>query len=64
MAVTKAVESHKRSTETLSSKFQLLVLLLLNDLNGLSDDAMYSLGGVLLISRVVHYLMITTKAYP
>ena len=41
-----------------------LVLLLLNDLNGLSDTAMYSLGGVLLISRVVHYLMITTRSLP
>ena len=41
-----------------------LVLLLLNDLNGLSDTAIYSLGGVLLISRIVHYLMITTRSLP
>lgn len=41
-----------------------LVLLLLNDLNGLSDTAMYSLGGVLLISRIVHYLMITSRSLP
>ena len=41
-----------------------LVLLLLNDLNGLSDTAMYSLGGVLLVSRIVHYLMITTRSLP
>ena len=41
-----------------------LVLLLLNDLNGLSDTAMYSLGGVLLVSRIVHYLMITTGSLP
>ena len=38
-----------------------LILLLLNDLNGLSNTAMYSLGGVLLVSRTVHYLMITTS---
>ena len=41
-----------------------LVLLLLNDLNGLSDTAMYSLGGVLLVSRIVHYLIITTRSLP
>ncbi|MAK69014.1 MAG: glutathione metabolism protein [Halieaceae bacterium] len=41
-----------------------LVLLLLNDLNGLSDMAMYTLGGVLLVSRIVHYLMITTRSLP
>ena len=41
-----------------------LVLLLLNDLNGLSYTAMYSLGGVLLVSRILHYLMITTKSLP
>ena len=41
-----------------------LVLLLLNDLNGLSDTAMYALGGVLLISRILHYLMITTRSLP
>ena len=34
-----------------------LVLLLLNDLNGLSDTAIYSLGGALLASRIGHYLM-------
>ena len=41
-----------------------LVLLLLNDLNGLSDMAMYALGGALLVSRIVHYLMITTRSLP
>ena len=41
-----------------------LVLLLLNDLNGLSDTAMYSLGGVLLVSRIVHYLMIIIRSPP
>ena len=41
-----------------------LILLLLNDLNGLSNTAMYSLGGVLLVSRTVHYLMITTRSLP
>ena len=41
-----------------------LLLLLLNDLNGLSDTALYALGGVLLISRILHYLMITTRGLP
>ena len=41
-----------------------LVILLLNDLNGLSDTAMYSLGCLLLVSRIVHYLMITTRSLP
>ena len=41
-----------------------LILILLNDLNGLSDTALYSLGGVLLVSRIVHYLMIVTRSLP
>ena len=41
-----------------------LILLLLNDLNGLSDTAMYSLGGVLLVSRILHYVMINTRSLP
>ena len=41
-----------------------LLLFLLNDLNGLSDTALYTLGGALLVSRIVHYLMITTRSLP
>ena len=41
-----------------------LILILLNDLNGLSDKALYALGGVLLVSRIMHYLMIVTRGLP
>ena len=41
-----------------------LMLLLLNDLNGLSDMSLMVLGSVLLVSRIVHYLMIVTRSLP
>ena len=41
-----------------------LMLLLLNDLNGLSDMFLMVLGSVLLVSRIVHYLMIVTRSLP
>lgn len=41
-----------------------LMLLLLNDLNGLSDMSLMALGSVLLVSRIVHYLMIVTRSLP
>ena len=41
-----------------------LMLLLLNDLNGLSDMSLLVLGSVLLVSRIVHYLMIVTRSLP
>lgn len=41
-----------------------LILLLLNDLNGLSDMSLMVLGSVLLVSRIVHYLMIVTRSLP
>lgn len=41
-----------------------LILILINDLTGLSDIALYSLGGVLLISRVAHYSMIVNSSLP
>ena len=41
-----------------------LMLLLLNDLNGLSDMFLMAMGSVLLVSRIVHYLMIVTRSLP
>ena len=41
-----------------------LLLLLLNDLNGLADDTLMLLGSILLVSRLVHYLMIVTRSLP
>ena len=41
-----------------------LLLLLLNDLNGLADSTLIILGSVLLVSRVLHYLMIVTRSLP
>lgn len=41
-----------------------LMLLLLNDLNGLSDMSLMVLGSVLLVSRIIHYLMIVTRSLP
>ena len=41
-----------------------LLLLLLNDLNGLADKTLMILGSVLLISRLLHYVMIVSRALP
>lgn len=41
-----------------------LLLLLLNDLNGLGDTTLYLLGGVLLVARLLHYVMITSRSLP
>ncbi|KZX59069.1 hypothetical protein A3709_16075 [Halioglobus sp. HI00S01] len=41
-----------------------LILLLLNDLNGLSDTVLMALGSVLLAARVLHYVMIVSRSLP
>ncbi|AQA19251.1 hypothetical protein BST95_14370 [Halioglobus japonicus] len=41
-----------------------LILLLLNDLNGLSDTVLMVLGSVLLAARVLHYVMIVSRSLP
>lgn len=41
-----------------------LLLLLLNELNGLPDGILITLGAVLLGARVLHYLMIVTRKLP
>ena len=41
-----------------------LLLLLLNDLNGLGDSTLMILGSVLLVSRLLHYVMIVTRSLP
>ncbi len=41
-----------------------LLLLLLNDLNGLSENVLMILGSVLLVSRILHYVMIVSRSLP
>ncbi len=41
-----------------------LLLLLLNELNGLSSTIMMTLGVVFLASRLLHYAMIATRSLP
>lgn len=41
-----------------------LLLLLLNELNGLSQDTLIILGSVFLVSRLLHYVMIVSRALP
>ena len=41
-----------------------LLLLLLNELNGLSDTYLMALGGTLLAARITHYLMIVSRNLP
>lgn len=41
-----------------------LILLLLNELNGLATETLMLLGSILLVSRVLHYVMIVTRSLP
>ena len=41
-----------------------LLLLLLNDLNGLPVNTLVILGSVLLVSRILHYVMIVSRSLP
>ena len=41
-----------------------LLLLLLNELNGLPDGTLMILGSVFLVSRVLHYVMLVTRSLP
>ena len=41
-----------------------LILLLLNELNGLSSTALAILGSVLLAARLLHYVMIVSRSLP
>ncbi len=41
-----------------------LLLLLLNDLNGLADRTLVILGSILLAARILHYVMIVTRSLP
>lgn len=41
-----------------------LLLLLLNDLNGLPVRTLMILGSVLLVSRILHYVMIVSRSLP
>ena len=41
-----------------------LLLLLLNELNGLGQDALLALGSVFLAARLLHYVMIVSRLLP
>lgn len=41
-----------------------LLLLLLNELNGMSEAMLMALGSVFLAARVLHYVMIVTRSLP
>ena len=41
-----------------------LLLLLLNELNGLAEGTLVILGSVLLVSRLLHYVMIVSRGLP
>jgi uncharacterized membrane protein YecN with MAPEG domain len=41
-----------------------LLLLLLNELNGLKEGTLVILGSVLLVSRLLHYVMIVSRSLP
>ena len=41
-----------------------LLLLLLNELNGLAENYLIALGSVFLMARVMHYITIVSKVLP
>ena len=41
-----------------------LLLLLLNELNGLSERSLVILGSILLVSRILHYIMLVSRSLP
>ena len=57
----KRIRAHGNFTENVPIG---LLLLLLNDLNGLANNTLIILGSVFLIARVLHYVMIVSKSLP
>ncbi len=41
-----------------------LLLLLLNELNGLSERSLVILGSIFLVSRILHYIMLVSRSLP
>ena len=41
-----------------------LLILLLNELNGLSNNVLVAMGSIFLVARILHYLMIVTRFLP
>lgn len=41
-----------------------LLLLLLNELNGLAESTLIVLGSIFLVSRILHYVMIISRSLP
>ncbi len=55
------IRAHGNSTENVPIA---LLLLLLNELNGLKEGTLVILGSVLLVSRLLHYVMIVSRSLP
>ena len=56
--------SHAEAVAFIGQPVNALLLLLLNDLNGLADSTLMILGSVLLVSRLLHYVMIVSRSLP
>jgi len=57
----KRVRAHANFVETAPMG---LLLLLLNELNGLAESALFILGSVFLFARLVHYVTIISRLLP
>ena len=57
----KRIRAHGNFTENVPIG---LLLLLLNELNGLAENYLIALGSVFLMARVMHYITIVSKVLP
>lgn len=60
-ALLKLVRGHANFVENVPMG---LLLILLNDLNGLGDQSLLILASVFLVARVMHYMTIVSRALP
>ncbi len=56
-----SIRAHGNYTENVPIA---LLLLLLNELNGLSERSLVILGSILLVSRILHYIMLVSRSLP
>jgi len=57
----KRVRAHANFVETVPMG---LLLLVLNELNGLAENTLFILGSVFLLSRLIHYVTIVSRFLP
>ena len=57
----KRIRAHGNFTEQVPMG---LLILLLNELNGLSNNVLVVMGSIFLVARILHYLMIVTRSLP